>query len=123
MLGKTTCLRCSVASINNSTGKSPENLIFSFVPRFPLDVPFSHQEYADADKIRMKVRYDHKRIAVLQFRVNDLVQIERRILKKGITSRKLVDKYAGPYKVMKVYPNDRYMVSRLIRADVNIVIS
>lgn len=113
------------STVSSSTGKSPFDLTFGFMPRFPLDVPSCSQDHnidenrkqaADRLKLtaeRMKLRYDRNRIPALKFNLDDQVQIERRVLKKGITSGKLVDKYAGPYKVIAVLPNDRYRVESL----------
>ena len=41
------------------------------------------------------------------------MQVQRRIIKKGLISGKLVDKYAGPYKDVKANDNDRYRVTSL----------
>lgn len=114
------------STVNNSTGTSPYELIFGFVPRFPLDAPNLDQSELDLPKNRrvaaeklitsrdaMKTRFNRNRIPAVKFCVNDLVQVERRILKRGITSGKLVDKYAGPYKIVTVLDNDRYRVESL----------
>lgn len=114
------------STFNKSTKKSPYELVFGFVPRFPLDVREPEQagvnliqnrkeaaENLIVNSTQMKTRFDKKHIPSLVFKVNDLVQVERRILKKGITSGKLVDKYAGPYKVVKILDNDRYRVESL----------
>ena len=59
----------------------------------------------------MKTRYDKSRRDCSTIPVGQLVMIERRILRPGLTSGKLVPKYAGPYKITAILPNDRYEVT------------
>lgn len=58
---------------------------------------------------RLPKRYDKSRCKPIQYKVGDLVRIERQVPATG-SSRKLVPKFQGPYKVTKVYDHDRYQV-------------
>lgn len=59
----------------------------------------------------MKTRFDKNRKEGAPISVGQLVMVERKILRPGLSSGKLVPKYAGPYKVTAVLPHDRYEVS------------
>lgn len=111
---------------NSTTQKSPYELLYGFKPRFEIDllnrsenVPNLPQLRAQAENNtiesakKAKDRYDKNRIPSIKYQVGDLVQVQRRVIKKGLTSGKLVDKYAGPYKIVKVFDNDRYRVTSL----------
>ncbi|KAJ0169305.1 hypothetical protein K1T71_015189 [Dendrolimus kikuchii] len=54
-------------------------------------------------------RFNSRRKSGKGYKVGDLVRIERQVPHDG-KSQKLVVKFQGPYRVMKVLPNDRYVV-------------
>ncbi|KAJ0178256.1 hypothetical protein K1T71_006079 [Dendrolimus kikuchii] len=54
-------------------------------------------------------RFNSRRKSGKGYKVGDLVRIERQVPHDG-KSQKLVIKFQGPYRVMKVLPNDRYVV-------------
>ncbi|KAL4710315.1 hypothetical protein ACJJTC_011131 [Scirpophaga incertulas] len=60
-------------------------------------------------QIRDKLNYDSKRITNVSFAVGDLVSLKREVPSDG-KSKKLVVTYQGPYRVLKVLSNDRYLV-------------
>lgn len=64
--------------------------------------------FVNKNQTKQKERFDKKRIKV-NFNVGDLVRVERDIPSTG-GSRKLVSKIRGPYRIIEVLPNDRYIV-------------
>lgn len=113
-------------TINNTTQKSPSQLLYGYTPRFEIDIPNRVQIVPNLPELRAqaesntisaakktKERYDKNKLPSVKYNIGDLVQVQRRVMKKGLTSGKLVDKYAGPYKVVKVFDNDRYRVMSL----------
>ncbi|EZA46682.1 hypothetical protein X777_03558, partial [Ooceraea biroi] len=54
--------------------------------------------------------FDKKRVAATKYREDDLVAIKRTQLGPGL---KLANKYFGPYSIVKVLCNDRYIVQRV----------
>lgn len=57
-----------------------------------------------------KNAFDKRRCQPLEFKVGDLVRIERQIPATG-QSKKLVPKYQGPYKIIAVLDHDRFQVT------------
>lgn len=55
---------------------------------------------------RDKERFDKRRKVARTYKEGDLVRVERQVPHDG-QSQKLVVKYQGPYRVIKVLPNDR----------------
>lgn len=112
------------STISGGTGKSPLELLCCLRPRLAgeLNGPtYSRDDVesmrADAAKkielaaVRMSTRYNKHRRTMKPLPIGTLVMVERKILRPGITSGKLVPRYAGPYKVTAVLPNDRYKIS------------
>lgn len=56
-----------------------------------------------------KEAYDKKRFPAPKYQVGDLVRIERQVPATG-SSKKLIPKFQGPYKITKIYDFDRYQV-------------
>lgn len=76
----------------------------------PLDDIRSEAEsLIQHQNVLSKNRNDTKRKVGKQFNVGDLVKIIRTIPSTG-QSRKLEPKLQGPYRILKVLPNDRYLV-------------
>lgn len=119
-------------SINNvpskSTGKTPSELMFGFIPRGGNDallkdeiqqLPTLFQDLVTtrenaskmiiASQLKQKQYYDKKRKQPKTYKEGDLVVIMKQPLTTG-TSRKLAPNYSGPMVVKKVLPNDRYIV-------------
>lgn len=113
-------------TINSTTQKCPYELVYGFKPRFDIDIPTIQTNLRNLPELRaqaqtntvessrkIKLRYDKNKLPSINYKIGDLVQVQRKIIKKGLTSGKLVDKYAGPYKIVKIYDNDRYRVMSL----------
>ncbi|KAJ8959798.1 hypothetical protein NQ318_011530 [Aromia moschata] len=62
----------------------------------------------------MKKNFDKKRLEPIQYNVGDMVLVERTPMIKGLSSGKLVQKFAGPVQVTHVLGNDRYRVQSLL---------
>lgn len=58
---------------------------------------------------RQKKAYDKSRYLPPQYKVGDLVRVERQIPSTG-HSRKLIPKFQGPYRITKIYDHDRYQI-------------
>ncbi|KAL4721100.1 hypothetical protein ACJJTC_018666 [Scirpophaga incertulas] len=58
---------------------------------------------------KQKVSYDKSRIPPRNFSIGQLVRVARQVCEKG-TSKKLVAKCLGPYRISKILPNDRYEI-------------
>lgn len=58
--------------------------------------------------------YNKRRKEARRFKENDLVAIKRTQAGPGL---KLVSKFLGPYQVIKVLQNDRYMVRKISEAE------
>lgn len=111
------------STVSQGTGKSPLELLCGLRPRLAGDLQCAQHtsslenlRVAAAKKIEqnsaaMKVRFDKGRREAKPIELGKLVMVERKILRPGLTSGKLVPKYAGPYKVIAVLPNDRYEVA------------
>lgn len=56
-----------------------------------------------------KSRYDKSRCKPHEYKEGDLVRVERQVPATG-SSKKLVPKYQGPYKITKIYEHDRYQI-------------
>jgi hypothetical protein len=110
------------SNINNSTGKSPLELLYGFRPRLIGDV-VSPLPSSNIDSMRQeavtrsamaskqaKRVFDQKRRDAPAFKVGDVVMAEPKIIRKGLRSGKLVPRFDGPYLIVKVLPRDRYVV-------------
>lgn len=110
------------STVCKGTGKTPLELVCGLRPRLSgdlvgptvkPDLPVLRTKAAammERNAECMKRKFDKKRKDAHQYQIGDLVMVERKLLKRGITSGKLVDRYAGPYKVIAALPHDRYTV-------------
>lgn len=115
------------STVSQGTDKSPLALLCALRPRLENDlmggvvvgdVEELREEAAEVVKEKahkMKTRYDRSRRVGATIRVGKLVMVERKILRPGISSGKLVPRYAGPYRVTAILPNDRYEVTSLMK--------
>ena len=62
---------------------------------------------------QQKMQYDAKRKAAPEFRVGQRVLVRKVIPANDGKSRKLLQKYSGPYEVLKRLDSDRYVVRDL----------
>lgn len=60
-----------------------------------------------------KKRYDRNRLDAVQYKIGDMVMVERTPIVTGIASGKLVQKFIGPVQITHVFVNDRYRVQSL----------
>lgn len=113
--------------ISQGTGKSPLELLCGLRPHLAGELQDAMYT-ADVKKLRddaaqrindnankMKIRFDKRRRDSKSLTIGTLVMVERKILRPGLTSGKLIPKYAGPYKVTAVLPHDRYEVASFAR--------
>lgn len=116
------------STVSQGTGKAPLELLCALRPRLPgevqgptcstLNIVTLREEAAEkmkANAMRMKSRYDKGRRIGKPLAVGMLVMVERRILRPGLASGKLVPRYGGPYKITKILPHDRYEVTEVGR--------
>lgn len=66
--------------------------------------------HIETNQEAQKQRYDKKRCPAPKYKVGDLVRVERHVQATG-TSKKLVPKFQGPYKITKVFDFDRYQIT------------
>ena len=125
------CLSDVVWAINNtrseSTGKTAYQMMFGIIGRGTNDCTIKPQNSTrpveDVQKIResalekikngqetMKERFDKGRVK-RRFKIDDLVLVRRKRGSNQGMSRKLMPKYDGPYKIIEVLENDRYVVT------------
>lgn len=62
-----------------------------------------------SQQIKDAERFNKTRKPGTCYKEGDLVRVERQVPHDG-KSQKLVNKYQGPYRIMKVLPNDRYLI-------------
>lgn len=67
-----------------------------------------HKKNAE-NQSKQKAMFDKTRCDPRRFQVGQLVRVERDVTSKG-KSKKLIPKCLGPYRIVKVMPNDRYEV-------------
>lgn len=116
-------------TIHKTTGKSPSELLFGFkinsgsenvlaeIIDDTRDASSSNLEQIReqaSERIieqqrRDKYRFDSKRKSKHTYAVGDLVSVNREVPSDG-RSKKLVNKYQGPYRITKLLPNDRFAI-------------
>lgn len=116
---------------NQSTGKSPMEIIWGkpSINEYEGHLHDLHDsnEILDVNvqKIRdeaslnitkqqgkMKLRYDKKRCKAKEYKVGDLVMVQKNTKTPG-ESNKLIPAFNGPYRISDVYDHDRYEVSSI----------
>lgn len=116
-------------TINKATGKTPSEILFGVAPTGISDgamnsVVSETCELEDREDMRSKVSermaeqqrkqkesFDKRRKIAHKYNVGDLVRVERE-LSNALPgqSRKLLPKCSGPYRVVRVFENDRYEI-------------
>lgn len=115
---------------HKTTQKSPSELLFGFnitsrtegilntvindtLNQTPVDELQDLRDEASAkiceQQNKDRLNFNKKRKPARQYKEGDLVRVERQVPHDG-KSQKLVVKYQGPYRIMKVLPNDRFLV-------------
>lgn len=120
-------------TVNKSTGKSPSELLFGFKlvnlsENILGNVICETIEPITGDKLQSlrsnasdsiqkqqeaaKREFDKHRKSATKYNVGDLVRIERNVFDKDLVgkSKKLTPKFHGPYRIVKILPNDRFVV-------------
>ena len=118
-------------TINKTTNKTPYELLLGYRPRQASDSFLSAEvcttNYdSDLTKTRektsqrivdkqdqQKMQYDAKRKAAPEFRVGQRVLVRKVIPANDGKSRKLLQKYSGPYEILKRLDSDHYVVREL----------
>ncbi|KAJ8983227.1 hypothetical protein NQ317_005316 [Molorchus minor] len=111
------------STVNATTGMAPSELLYGFTPEMQNEVRLKKNRIdlkkaraeakrrCDLAAKRMKKAYDRRRVDAKQYKVGDVVLVERKLLVKGLKSGKLVPKYIGPVQIVEVVGNDRYRVA------------
>lgn len=115
---------------HKTTQKSPSELLFGFnitsrtsgILNSVINDTLSRTPVENLDELRQsashKIReqqnkdaanFNKHRKASRHYKEGDLVRVERHVPHDG-KSQKLVVKYQGPYRIMKVLPNDRFLI-------------
>ncbi|XP_022830961.1 uncharacterized protein K02A2.6-like [Spodoptera litura] len=120
-------------SVNKSTGKSPSELLFGYNVKTVSENILGDIINTTTDRISgdelinlrnesmhkiekqqnlAKHRYDKHRKLATKYNIGDLVRLERTTFDKDRIgkSKKLMAKFHGPYKIVKILPNDRFLV-------------
>lgn len=116
---------------NKTTGKTPYELMMGYQPR-QINDAFLSNEVCDnrrnesltetrevvAARIReqqaaQKERYDEKRKSVPKYEQGQLVLVRKIVASNDGRSRKLLQKFSGPYEIVKILDNDRVVVRDL----------
>ncbi|KAG6462773.1 hypothetical protein O3G_MSEX013458 [Manduca sexta] len=120
-------------SVNKTTGKSPSELLFGFKIMSTSENKLSDVINMTIDRLSgneltnlrndsvnriekeqtiAKTRFDKHRKSPTKYCEGDLVRVERVTFDKDRLgkSKKLMPKFQGPYRIVKVLPNDRYVV-------------
>lgn len=120
-------------TVNKSTNKSPSELLFGCklvnmsenIINDIIHVTNHCTSGDDLTRIRLeasekiekeqnaaKKRFDKRRKLPTAYKVGDLVRIERTLIDSTTAgkSKKLVPKFHGPYRIVKILPNDRFLV-------------
>ncbi|KAL4707304.1 hypothetical protein ACJJTC_019842 [Scirpophaga incertulas] len=70
------------------------------------------KEKIDEQQIKAKKDFDKHRKKGTDYNIGDLVRIERNLVDNDSIgkSKKLLPKFHGPYRILKILPNDRFLV-------------
>jgi len=107
---------------NRSTGKTPSELLFGYVPRHNDEIKTAARDLNELLATRQKAlskieqtqqqqkrNFDKRRKAPKTYKVGDLVVIEKQVISTTPGgSHKMLHPYSGPMVVQQVIPNDRY---------------
>lgn len=122
--------QCINTTLNRSIGTDPFHLLFGVHARLQDDLEIRElleKEFVEAykderEQLREQAKeniakiqrenkqtFNKNRVAALKYRDNELVAIKRTQMGPGL---KFANKYLGPYRVIQVLRNDRYVVQR-----------
>lgn len=120
-------------TVNKTTGKSASELLFGCklvnasenILSDVINVTSQHVSGKELTHLRSEAKnridkqqeiskrdFDRRRKKGTSYKVGDLIRIERTIVDKEHVgkSKKLVAKFHGPYRILKILPNDRFLV-------------
>lgn len=118
-------------TLHKSIGKTPAELLFGVAMNCEVDGAFDQilettRSQINVEDIRseaieniskaqnvQKLNYDKNRKSATVYKEGDLVKITKVSFDNDGKSKKLVNKYLGPFKVTKVIGNDRYRISNI----------
>lgn len=113
-------------TISESTGYTPHTLMFGFskdrhgnlyqddiIPENREQIAENAKQTMDLQSKKMKKRFDKKRKESTKYNIGDLVLWRGAKKDPKDASRKTGVKYGGPYKISKVFENDRYEIVAL----------
>lgn len=120
-------------TVHKTTNKTPSKLLFDVRQRGTVvdkikeylednvgsnnDCDLNQLRIRAADKIKKSQKYskeyfDNKRKPTHVYKVDDYVMIKNIETTAGV-SHKIIPKFKGPYKVMKILRNDRYVIKSI----------
>ncbi|CAH2100995.1 unnamed protein product [Euphydryas editha] len=118
-------------SVHKTTQKSPSELLFGFRASNTTEgilndaisdtVKVNSSEQLDemrkkaGELIRLQqekdsVRFNRKRKPGINYKIGDLIRVERDICSNNGKSKKLLPKFQGPYRIAKLLPHDRFLI-------------
>lgn len=120
-------------TVHKTTGKSPSEILFgckliNVSENILSDVIIETNNQIDEEnlaKIRSEVKsriekqqdiskkeFDKHRKVATHYKIGDLVRVERTVVDKDHLgkSKKLIPKFQGPYRIMKILENDRFLI-------------
>lgn len=116
--------------MNNTTRKTPSELLMGYKPRGASDSLLTIEiqknrpttsdirETRQAARLRTQIaqqkskeRFDRKRKNPKTYYEGELVLVKKQKIGEG--SKKLLDNYRGPFKIIKKLPNDRYVLGEI----------
>ncbi|KRT84965.1 hypothetical protein AMK59_1319 [Oryctes borbonicus] len=120
-------------TINKTTGKTPFELLYGYIPRFgdgrtreltlenetyrlPQELRDAIKENIEDQQRKYKERYDGHRYAGLRYNIGDIVFMKAPKQATG-ESTKLQSRYKGPLVVTLILPGDTYQVMNLREDD------
>nr|CAI5843364.1 unnamed protein product [Callosobruchus analis] len=117
-------------TIHKATQKTPSELLFGFNitsrsegilnPIISDTIKVSDRERLEAERnkaceniieqqLKDVARFNKRRKSATKYKVGDLVRVERQLPHDG-KSKKLIVKFQGPYRIIRMLPNERYVI-------------
>ncbi|EFN64522.1 hypothetical protein EAG_01386, partial [Camponotus floridanus] len=92
------------------------DVIYSTNNRISDDNNLSNMKSEASERVRKqqeaaKKNFDKRRKLLTSYKIGDLVRIERTLTDKAMLGKpKKLAKFQGPYRIIKILPNDRFLV-------------
>lgn len=116
-------------TLNKATGKNPSELLFGFKVLNTSENIINEviNRVSDEDLVQLRCQaksrmeeqqckskkdFDRHRKQAQTYNIGDLIRVERTIVDKEQIgkSKKLIPKFHGPYRIIKILENDRYLI-------------